>query len=269
MKLSLYTFAKNGLHFDYHVIDMLKHHLPLADEIIVNEGYSSDGTYERIAALGSEKIRIVRRKWDGDGQAWWRNFKNESRKQCTGDWCILLDCDEFIPEWEFDPLRSYLETTSETILPLKLMNFYGNYKVYHAHPEKVSWPVMKMVIHRNLPDMEVVGDGSNVRNGNKEWDWKKEREPFQCHHFGFVRKASRLRQKWRNVQGVIFNRNWFRIPTFVFDWFPHNWNDPQFIHDLRVYEGPYIKAVRDNPKEFVRDGFSLYESLRRMFQTAV
>ena len=48
LKLSLYTCVKDGLYYDYHVVDMLKHHLPLADEIIVNEGFSKDGSYEAI-----------------------------------------------------------------------------------------------------------------------------------------------------------------------------------------------------------------------------
>jgi hypothetical protein len=46
MLLSIYTYVKNGIHLDYHVVDMLKHHLPLADEIVVNEGFSTDGTFE-------------------------------------------------------------------------------------------------------------------------------------------------------------------------------------------------------------------------------
>jgi glycosyltransferase involved in cell wall biosynthesis len=272
VKLSLYTFVKDGLYYDFHVIEMLKHHLPLADEIIVNEGYSSDGTYEEIAAINSEKIKIIRRKWEGGrGLEWVRSFKNEARKQCTGDWCLLLDCDEFIPEWEFASLRGYLETTRETIAPLKLTNFYGNYKVYHAQPAKVTWPDIKMVIHRNFSDIEVVGDGSNVRRSNAEWDWKGEREPFQCHHFGFVRRPSRLREKWRNMRGKLYNNKlpWFRIPAFLFDWFPHHWKDPQFMHDLRTYEGPYVKAVRDNPPEFVRDRFVLYDYLCQKSQAAI
>jgi hypothetical protein len=30
------------------------------------------------------------------------------------------------------------------------------------------------------------------------------------------------------------------------DLFPHNWRDSDFLPDLDIYEGPLIKAVRDN-----------------------
>src|SRR5205823_1118356 len=144
MRLSIYTFVKNGLFQDYHVVDMLRHHLPLADEIIVNEGYSTDGTYEAISQI-DPKIKIFRTRW---GQAastdWYLGFKNDARQRCTGDWCLLLDCDEFIPEWEFDRLREYIERTKDLMAPVRLLNFYGNCKVFHRHPEKVTWPARKM-----------------------------------------------------------------------------------------------------------------------------
>ena len=265
MRLSIYTFVKNGLYQDYHVVDMLRHHLPLADEIIVNEGYSTDGTYERISRI-DPKIKIFRSHW---GQAssfdWFLTFKNDARLACTGDWCILLDCDEFIPEWEFGRLRAYLEQTTAVLVPLKLLNFYGNYKVYHGTPEKVNWTARMVRIHRNLPEVEIWGDGANVRWRGEKAEEACSAEEFACHHFGFVRSAARLREKWRNLQGNLHNsrRKWFRIPSFVFNWFPHKWADPQFLPDLEVYEGPYIQAVRDNPDEFVRDGLSLYKLLRR------
>jgi hypothetical protein len=63
MKISIYTFVKDGLYYDFHVVPMLKHHLPLADEIIVNEGYSTDGTYEAIKDL-DPKVRVERFHWD-------------------------------------------------------------------------------------------------------------------------------------------------------------------------------------------------------------
>lgn len=264
MRLSIYTFVKNGLFQDYHVVDMLRHHLPLADEIIVNEGHSTDGTYEAISRI-DPKVKIFRTHWgQGDTTNWYLGFKNEARQRCTGDWCILLDCDEFIPEWEFDRLRDYIERTQDLMAPVRLLNFYGNYKVYHRDPEKVTWPARKMILHRNVPEIEVWGDGSNVRVRGTAMDWGAPEEEFVVHHFGFVRRAARLREKWRE-QGYLYGsrrREWLRVPSFFFDLFPHRWADPQFLPDLEVYEGPFIRAVRENPDEFVRDGFSLYKRLK-------
>jgi glycosyltransferase involved in cell wall biosynthesis len=263
MKLSIYTSVKNGLFYDYHVVSMLKHHLELADEIIVNEGLSTDGTYEAISRI-DPKIKIFRTDW---GQPtsfdWFTSFKNAARKACTGDWCILLDCDEFIPEWDFSRLRRHLENTQDVMVPAKLRNFYGNYKVSHAQPASVGWPAKKMLIHKNIPEIEVWGDGSNVRRKDTAFDWHSSSEEYTFHHFGFVRNPARLREKWRNIQGNLHckKRKFFKLPSFVFNWLPFDWKDPQFLGDLESYEGPHIQAVREDPAEFTRDGFALYRLL--------
>jgi hypothetical protein len=54
----------------------------------------------------------------------------------------------------------------------------------------------------------------------------------------------------------------FLLPGFLFDLFPHKWTDPDYLPHLRTYEGPYVRAVRDNPDEFVRDRFRLYHYLK-------
>jgi glycosyltransferase involved in cell wall biosynthesis len=269
MLLSIYTGVRNGLFYDYHVVDMLKHHLPLVDEIVVNDGFSTDGTYERISAI-DPKIKVFQSEWGNPTDlSWLTRFKNDARLKCQSKWCINLDCDEFIPEWEFEQLRGRLERSSAIIHPLRLVNFYGNYKVYHKHPEKVPWPDIKHNIHRNLPEVEVYGDGSNVRlNGDPMagHEWEVE---FSCHHFGFVRNPARLRQKWRNVLSNLYPnkggrlKSWFALPSFLFNWFPHNWMDPQFLSDLALYEEPFVRAVRDNPSEFVRDQFALVHYLEK------
>ena len=265
MYLSIYTFIQNGLFLDYHVRAMLKHHLPLADEIIVNEGYSSDGTFEAISDI-DPKIRIFRSQWGKPrDKVWFSSFKDAARRECRGDWCILLDCDEFIPEWEFDRLRAHLETTTAVMIPIRVTNFYGNYRVYNSQPDKFTWPSRKMVIHRNLPDIEVWGDGANVRLRHSALDWNSCAYEVSCHHFGYVRHPGRLRQKWRNTFAPVYDKNWInwlKLPSFVFDLRPHNWMDAEFLSDLALYEGPYIRAVREDPSEFVRDGFALYRYLK-------
>ena len=264
MKLSIYTFAKNAIFLDFHLVPMLKHHLPLADEIVINEGYSTDETYERIRDL-DPKIKIFREEW-GLGtkeQRSYATFKDHARARCTGDWCLLLDCDEFIPEWEFDPIREFLETTPATIVPLRYINFYGNYRVYHAKPEVVRWPAIKYPLHRNLPDIEVWGDGSNVRvRGNDDPALVSQRS-FPCHHFGFVRHPARLRQKWRMQHNLLHVDRPKRdlLPSFVYDLRPHDWQDPDFLEHLAIYPGPFVKAVREDAQEFVRDGLELYHQL--------
>jgi glycosyltransferase involved in cell wall biosynthesis len=259
MKISVYTSVRNGIFFDFHVAQMLRHHLPLADEIIVNEGYSDDGTYERIKDI-DPKIRIVRNHWDrSQPGAWWRTFGDDARKLCTGDWCVKVDCDEFIPEWEFDRLHTLLTTTHRSVLPMRFMNFYANYRVYNPK----ALPHWKFVLHRNVPDAKVVGDGANVTLASEEWGAVPD-DAIVCHHFGAVRHASRLRQKWRNDGAMKRKRPAFdRLPSFIYDLMPHSWLDPDFLDDLAIYEGPFVQAVRDDPAEFNRDNMKTYEFLKK------
>lgn len=269
MKLSIYTSVRNGLRDDYHVVDMITHHLPLADEVIVNDGNSSDGTYEALSAL-APKVKVFRSDWGKPhGKEWLCRFKNAARQRCTGDWCILLDCDEFIPEWEFDSIRELLELTDLELIPSKVFNFYGNYRVYHIDPARITWPSYKVNIHRNDSEIVVVGDGSHVcRPG--ECYLPPELCRFTIHHFGGVRNAARIRQRWRTVYSRIYSPGRWRIPlpAFMYTMFPHSWKDTDFLDGLAVYDGPHVKAVRDNPAEFVRDDFELYHYLSRQAHRA-
>ncbi len=269
MHLTLYTSVRNGLYFDYHVVQMIRHHLPLADSIVVHDGMSDDGTFEALSAI-DPKVEVFQSDWGKpDGFEWITRFKNRARDRVQGDWCINIDCDEFIPEWEFEPLRRHLESTEFDVCPLRQVNFYGNYRVFHAFPAKVPWPDVKNNVHRNLPHLRVVGDGSNVDSVDPDKPCRLEPDVrFECHHFGFVRNPARLRQKWRNVLGNIYSsafggrRKVFTIPSVLFDLLPHRWLDKQFLDDLRIYDGPHVGAVRDDPDEFTRDRMLTFRHLQ-------
>ncbi|HVB38317.1 MAG TPA: glycosyltransferase family 2 protein [Vicinamibacterales bacterium] len=262
MKLSIYTSVRNGIFLDLHIVAMLRHHLELADEIVVNEGFSDDDTYERIRDI-DPKIRIHRQRWDASAPSeWHRRFGNQARRLCTGDWCLKLDCDEFVPEWEFDRLRRTLETTDRSILPLRFLNFYANYRVLNVRPERSRWTVSKWVVHRNVDDAEVVGDGAGVILRSDPHPVPPD-DMVSCHHFGAVRNPARLRQNWRNEAAMKRSRPGFdRVPSVVYDLMPHDWFDRDFMEDLAVYDGPVIRAVRENPDEFIRDGLRVYDWLK-------
>lgn len=260
MKLSLYTFVRNGIQNDFHVEAMLRHHAPLVDEIIVNEGYSTDRTYKKICNI-ARNIHVFRSHWgDAKSISWYVGFKEEARKRCTGDWCILLDSDEFIPEWEFGQLRERLSRTNEMMLSANFINFYGNYRVFHKTPQLVNWPERKMIIHRNDPKIEIWGDGSNVRLRGQRLNWGEAGAVITVHHFGMVRDPGILRYKWW-MQGKAWRGGVVSPPRFLFRLFPHDWLDEQFYESLALYDGPLIEAVRRAPEEFVRDKMRLAHKL--------
>jgi len=262
MKISLYTAMRNCVRGDYPFMEMLRHHLPLADEIVVNDGFSTDGTFEQIAAI-DPKVRVFRTNWDKpSGEHWWIHFKDAARRQCTGDWCIHLDSDEFIPDWEFPAIRSFLASTQDVLVPVNFVNFYGNFRVYHANPASIHWITRKMIIHRNIDDLEFWGDGSNLKRRGEPFHWDTSDASFTVHHFGGVRDAARLREAWWSAGRFRTGRSIaMRPPRFVFDWFPHAWADTDFMPGLKVYDGPFIKAVQDNPSRFVRDDYELLRLL--------
>jgi len=261
MKLSIYTFVKNGIYLDYHIEAMLKHHLPLADEIIVNEGYSSDGTYEAIAAI-DPKIRVLRNRWDAvEPKVSRLKYVAESRAACTGDWCIMLDADEFIPEWQFAELRAHLAATSYPLVPLKYTHFYANYRVFNDVTNRPFPPQFNPRLHRKDDAVEVWGDASRVRLiGRADGDGVDPR-CFDVHHFGEVRYPARLRQKWHEQhRGDNLNKK-RRLPAFLFDIRPHDWMDPTLLPYLKIYDGPVMQCVRADPGEFTRDNMAVLEYL--------
>jgi hypothetical protein len=46
MKSSVYTAMRNCIQNDDRFVEMLRHHLPLADEIVVDEGFPTDTNQE-------------------------------------------------------------------------------------------------------------------------------------------------------------------------------------------------------------------------------
>ena len=64
MKVSAFTFIKNGQILGYPFVHSIKSILPIVDEFIVNVGNSEDNTLDEIKAINSPKIRIINSYWN-------------------------------------------------------------------------------------------------------------------------------------------------------------------------------------------------------------
>src|SRR5436190_24123497 len=90
VKISGFTFIRNGNALGYPFVPSIRSLLPLCDEIIVNVPRSTDGTLQSVRAIGDPKIRIIESDWDEKervGDPILRRHTDRALEECTGDWC--------------------------------------------------------------------------------------------------------------------------------------------------------------------------------------
>ena len=63
MKVSAFTFIKNGVILGYPFLQSIKSVLPIVDEFVINVGDSEDETLQLIQEIKNPKIRIIESKW--------------------------------------------------------------------------------------------------------------------------------------------------------------------------------------------------------------
>ena len=64
MKVSGFTFVRNGVMYDYPFLESIHSLLAVCDDVTIAVGQSEDGTLERIQSLRSPKIKILETIWD-------------------------------------------------------------------------------------------------------------------------------------------------------------------------------------------------------------
>jgi len=85
VKLSLAVMSFNE---EANIRRALESALPLADEIVVVDSFSTDKTVEIAESMGA---RVFREPWKG-----YIEQTNSCLEKCQGEWVLCLDCDEVI-----------------------------------------------------------------------------------------------------------------------------------------------------------------------------
>ena len=103
MKVSGFTFIRNGINLGYPFIESIKSILPICDEFIIAVGKSEDNTLQKICALKSKKIKIIETSWNeniSDRGFVYAQQKMIAQYNCTGDWAFYLEGDEILDRSE-------------------------------------------------------------------------------------------------------------------------------------------------------------------------
>lgn len=205
MKVSGFTFLRNGTMLGYPYVESLKSLLMVCDEVVVAIGQSEDDTLERVRAINDPRIRIIETVWN-EGMAQ-RGYVYAQQKMiaqfnCTGDWAFYLEGDEVIHENDVAQIRAvmekHLDNPNVEAIAFDYHHFYGCPDLVAKSP---AW-------YRQAPRI--------IRNTIRSWApdglfWvvmdknKKGRYPRAAlagcpiYHYGHVRSAAKMQEKNRQV----------------------------------------------------------------------
>jgi hypothetical protein len=206
MKVSAFTFIKNGQILGYPFMQSIKSILPIVDEFIVNVGSSEDNTLDMIHSIKDKKIRVIESKWnDGmqDRGYVYGQQKMISQFNCTGDWAFYIEGDEVYHENDLDQIKKsmeiYLNDSNVEALVFDFYHFYGNANSILDSPGwyRSEARIIKNSIRSYAPD----GLFWLVLDSNKKGRYPRAKKTgISCYHYGWVRTEEQMNLKSSKVQ---------------------------------------------------------------------
>ena len=205
MKISGFTFIRNGSLLGYPYIESLRSLLPLCDEVVVAVGAGQDNTLARITAIGSPKLRIVKTIWNESMQD--RGYVYAQQKMiaqfnCSGDWAFYLEGDEILHEKDIPTLKAtlqkYVDNHKVEALVFDYYHFYGSPNTLAISP---GWyRRAPRVIRNSIRSYSPDGLFFVVMDKNKRGRYPNAAlAGIPIYHYGHVRAVASMQEKIQQV----------------------------------------------------------------------
>lgn len=191
MKVSGFSFIRNGCKYDYPIVEAITSILPLCDEFVVAVGNSEDDTLNLIKSIPTDKIRIIETVWDDSLREGGRVLAVETDKAfdavaADSDWAFYIQGDEVMHE-------KYIDTVREAMLRYKddpeveglLFNYTHFYGSYDYVGDSRRWYRKEIRVIRNNKAIRSYRDAQGFRKNNEKLRVK----PIDAaiYHYGWVK----------------------------------------------------------------------------------
>ena len=223
MKVSGFTFLRNGQMLGYPFVASIRSLLPLVDEFVIALGPCEDDTEKMLHAIGDPKIRIIPTTWNekmrGDysvGGFVYGQQKSIALFNCTGDWAFYLEADEVLHENDRPKIRAamekYLADERVEALAFDYLHFYGNKNTVACSP---GWYRSEVRILRNtIPAWSSEALFFNVLDGHKKSRYPRAAQTgATIFHYGWVRSEAQM-----NLKSARVHKYWDNHPAPVMDY---------------------------------------------------
>jgi len=216
MKVSAFTFIKNGQILGYPFIQSIQSILSIVDEFVINVGQSEDDTLTLVQSINDPKIRIIQSIWNDnmhDRGYVYGQQKMIAQFNCTGDWAFYIEGDEVYHEDDLDKIRASMQTHVDNpeveALVFDFYHFYGNANSYLDSPGwyRSEARIIKNSVRSYAPD----GLFWLVLDKNKRGRYPKAKHTgVHCYHYGWVRSEEQMTLKSQKV-----NKYWGSKPVKI------------------------------------------------------
>lgn len=217
MKISGFSFVRNGVKLYYPVVEAIRSILPICSEFVVavGQGDADDTTRQEIAAIGEPKVRIIDTVWEE--QFFKKGIINSlqtdiAMKECSGDWLFYLQADEVVHERFLPAIQKRCEDLLEKPqvegLLFRYRHFWGDYDHYH---QGHGWYPHEIRIVRKLPQIHSYQSAQSFRwfdhydNPRQEEGTRKLRVAAvdaEIYHYGWVRPPRLMQSKSQALDTV-------------------------------------------------------------------
>ncbi len=212
MKVSGFSYVRNGFTIDYPFLESIQSILPVCDEFIMVVGDSTDGTREAINALNNPKIRIVDSVWDDAARENGSIFAVQANIGLdhidpASDWIFHIQADEAIHENDLPliqkAMQDHLHDEKVEGFLFHFLNFFGDYT--HYCPTR-KFHTKEIRIVRNNPAIRSYRDSQGFRKYQDPANQQAEKGEklgvklldARVFHYSYVRNP--MRQVKKNIE---------------------------------------------------------------------
>src|SRR5579862_2044443 len=223
MKVSGFTFLRNGQKLGFPFVASIRSILPIVDEFVVALGPCEDDTEKMLRDIADPRIRIVPTQWNErirpdysvKGYVFGQQ-KSIALANCTGDWAFYLEADEVVHEDDVPKIREalakYLDDERVEALAFDYLHFYGNRNTIAWSP---GWYRSEVRIIRNtIPTWSSESLFFNVITSHKKCRYPRAAHTgATIYHYGWVRSETQM-----DLKTAATHKYWDDIPIPTMDY---------------------------------------------------
>jgi hypothetical protein len=260
MKISGFTFIRNGILMGYPFKESIISALPLVDEFVVVVCESADDTKKELEKLRDEypKIKLIDSDWNITKRSGsiLSEKTNIAIKNITGDYGLYVQCDEGIHEKDYERIIRVLEENLNNKdvkgFVFDYTHFFGGYFSYAKKSEKKFFYDKEVRVIRNDGTVFSWGDAMGFKdiNGVKINIENQNALPLNVDmfHYGRAKNPADMYKKDKEMERLynfrIINRlkNWVsnydpRVDKYIYSNF--DWLERVDVKNLDFHPAPF------------------------------